>query len=230
MQNILKIYEESNIYLSELITKRLEDLEEFYKKLIDGRKRRLYEQKIKLEKQLSEENENARNLQIEFGKLMVYLGEHGALDVFVKLSEKLSNLKSNRDSLKKYHDLQIEYRERLRNIEKEQIEQSGITDKYLIDTYSEVNELRNYFRDIAKRFYPNNVVGLTIENNDGSNKQRFNIEAKIESDNSDGINNVKIFCYDLTLLFKGKNHKINFIWNHYEFFLLFNGIYFRFDV
>lgn len=220
-RNILKIYEESNIYFSELITKRLEDLEEFYKKLIDGRKRRLYEQKIKLEKQLSEENENARNLQIEFGKLMVYLGEHGALDVFVKLSEKLSNLKSNRDSLKKYHDLQIEYRERLRNIEKEQIEQSGITDKYLIDTYSEVNELRNYFRDIAKRFYPNNVVGLTIENNDGSNKQRFNIEAKIESDNSDGINNVKIFCYDLTLLFKGKNHKINFIFHDSR---LFDGI------
>ena len=171
-RNILKIYEESNIYFSELITKKIRGFRRILQKLIDSRKRRLYEQKIKLEKQLSEENENARNLQIEFDKLMIYLGEHGALDVFVKLSEKLSNLKSNRDSLKKYHDLQIEYRDRLRNIEKEQIEQSGITDKYLIDTYSEVNELRNYFRDIAKRFYPNNVVGLTIENNDGSNKQK----------------------------------------------------------
>ena len=51
--------------------------------------------------------------------------------------------------------------------------------------------------------------------------KRFNIEAKIESDNSDGINNVKIFCYDLTLLFKGKNHKINFIFHDSR---LFDGI------
>ena len=81
--------------------------------------------------------------------------------------------------------------------------------------------MRNYFRDIAKRLYPDNVVGLTIENNVDNNKQRFNIEAKIESDNSDGINNVKIFCYDLTLLFKGKNHKINFIFHDSR---LFDGI------
>ncbi len=219
--NILKIYEEANVYFSELITKRLEELEDFYRKIVDGRKRRFYEQKIRLEKELNEKNKDAEKLEIELNRLMVYLGNHGALDVFLNLNEKLSDLKSNRDSLQKYHNLQIEYRERLRNIKKDQIEQSNITDKYLNNIFTEINDLRNYFRDIAKRFYPNNVVGLTIENNVDNNKQRFNIEAKIESDNSDGINNVKIFCYDLTLLFKGKNHKINFIFHDSR---LFDGI------
>jgi uncharacterized protein YydD (DUF2326 family) len=65
------------------------------------------------------------------------------------------------------------------------------------------------------------VAGLSIENNDGDNQLRFNIDAKIESDTSDGINNVKIFCYDLTVLFKGHNHNMNFIFHDSR---LFDGI------
>lgn len=50
---------------------------------------------------------------------------------------------------------------------------------------------------------------------------QFDIDAKIESDTSDGINNVKIFCYDLTILFKGHNHYIDFIFHDSR---LFDGI------
>lgn len=134
-----------------------------------------------------------------------------SLNVFVTLSEKGSKLKSKRDNLKKYQVLQTEYKEKLREIEKAQIEQFEATDEYLKRMQSETGEIRSYFRNIVKRFHPNNVAGLTVENNDRDNLQRFDIDTKIESDNSDGINNVKIFCYDLTLLFKGQNHNINMI-------------------
>ena len=50
---------------------------------------------------------------------------------------------------------------------------------------------------------------------------QFDIDAKIESDTSDGINNVKIFCYDLTILFKGYNHHMDFIFHDSR---LFDGI------
>lgn len=50
---------------------------------------------------------------------------------------------------------------------------------------------------------------------------QFNIDAKIELDTSDGINNVKIFCYDLTMLFKGHNHRVNFLFHDSR---LFDGI------
>ncbi len=221
VEEIKKIYEEANVHFNEALTKKLSELELFYEKLVGSRKRRLVEQKNKIETDINEKNKIVENLQDEFDRLMAYLGEHGALDVFVSLSEKVSNLKSNRENLKKYQVLQVEYKEKLRGIEKEQIEQSEKTDKYLIELQSEIGDLRNYFRDLVKRFYPNNVAGLTIENNEGNNKQRFNIDAKIESDNSDGINNVKIFCYDLTILFKGHNHNINFLFHDSR---LFDGI------
>lgn len=57
--------------------------------------------------------------------------------------------------------------------------------------------------------------------NEGENQQRYTIEAKIESDNSDGINNVKIFCYDMTMLFKGHGHNVKFSFHDSR---LFDGI------
>ncbi len=65
------------------------------------------------------------------------------------------------------------------------------------------------------------MAGLKITANDGDNQLLFDIDAKIESDTSDGINNVKIFCYDLTILFKGCNHNIDFIFHDSR---LFDGI------
>ncbi|MGP8323346.1 MAG: DUF2326 domain-containing protein [Methanosarcinaceae archaeon] len=81
--------------------------------------------------------------------------------------------------------------------------------------------MRDHFRSLAKILYPDSVAGLTIECNDGENQLQFNIDAKIESDASDGINNVKIFCYDLTILFKGYNHNIDFVFHDSR---LFDGI------
>ena len=70
-----------------------------------------------------------------------------------------------------------------------------------------------YFRTLAKQFYPNSLAGITVHNNDGVNQIRYDIEAKIQSDASDGINSVKLFCYDLTLLMHGNHHNINFIFH-----------------
>jgi len=221
LDEIQKIYEEANVHFSDALTKTLSDLESFYEKLVTNRKRRLMEQKNKLELEIDEKSTAAQKLQDEFDNLMKYLGDHEALDVFVALSEKSSKLKSSSENLKKYQVLQAEYKEKLREIEKDQIEQAEKTDEYLKGMQSEIGELRNYFRNLVKRFYPHSIAGLTIENNDRDNLQRFDIDAKIESDNSDGINNVKIFCYDLTVLFKGQNHNMNFIFHDSR---LFDGI------
>jgi energy-coupling factor transporter ATP-binding protein EcfA2 len=219
--DIESIYEEASIHFSENLLKTLDELEAFYDKLITSRKKRLLEQKNKLILEKKNKSEDVKRLQKELDKLMQYLGDHQALDVFVALSNRSAELKRQRDNLKRYQDLQAEYKERERQAEKSQLELTEVTEKYLKEMEPDIAELRNYFRGLAKRFYPNSVAGLAIENNDGENQLRFNIDAKIESDTSDGINNVKIFCYDLTVLFKGHNHKMDFIFHDSR---LFDGI------
>jgi len=75
-----------------------------------------------------------------------------------------------------------------------------------------------YFRVLAKRFYPEALAGITVHNNDGKNQLRYDIEAKIQSDASDAINSVKLFCYDLTLLMQGSNHAMNFVFHDSRLF------------
>lgn len=219
--DVKSVYEEANIHFSENLLKTLDELENFYDKLITNRKKRLLEQKNKLISDKESKTEVVKRLQKELDRLMKYLGDHQALDVFVALSNKSAELKTQRDNLKKYQDLQAEYKEKDRQLEKSQLELTEVTEKYLKEIEPEIAELRDYFRGLAKRFYPNSVAGLSIENNDGDNQLRFSIDAKIESDTSDGINSVKIFCYDLTVLFKGHNHNMNFIFHDSR---LFDGI------
>lgn len=219
--DIKNIYEEANVYFNTGISKRLDELEEFYEKLITNRKKRLLEQRNRLEAEIHTKSDKSEKLQYELDRLMQYLGEHQALDVFVGLSNKSSELKSKRDSLKKYQDLQSEFKEQERSLNKSLINLSEITEKYLNELEPDISELRNYFRSLAKRFYPNSVAGLALDLNDKNNQILFDIDAKIESDTSDGINNVKIFCYDLMLLFKGHNHNIDFVFHDSR---LFDGI------
>ncbi|HJH30325.1 MAG TPA: DUF2326 domain-containing protein [Methanosarcinaceae archaeon] len=216
--NIKAIYRESKINFSENMTKTLDELEVFYKKLISNRKRRLLEQQNKLEQKNKNKKESVGKLQKDFDKLIKYLGEHQALDLFVSLSNKNAELKAERDSLQKYQELQSEYKIKERQFEKDFIELTEVTEQYLTEIEPETIVLRDYFRRLAKKFYPDSVAGLTIECNDGENQLQFNIDAKIESDASDGINNVKIFCYDLTILFKGHNHNIDFVFHDSRLF------------
>lgn len=217
-KDIETIYNEAKINFSENMTKTLNELEDFYDKLITNRRKRLTEQKSKLKIEQQNKIDNLETLQKELDRLMKYLGEHQALDLFVSLSHKSAELKSQVDNLKSYKNLQLKYKEQDREAEKDLLKLTEVSESYLKEIESDIVELRNYFRKLAKMFYPNSVAGLTIENNDGDNQLQFDIDAKIESDTSDGINNVKIFCYDLTILFKGYNHKMNFIFHDSRIF------------
>ena len=215
---IKEIYNESNINFPGSVIKTLDELEDFYDALISKRKKRLGEQQNRLKLEQQDKKREVEKLQKNLDNLMHYLGEHQALDLFVSISQKNAELKAERDSLIKYQKLQSEYKTMERKIEKELIELTEITDQYLAELKPNTIVLRDFFRSLAKQFYPDSVAGLTIDNNDGQNQLRYNIDAKIESDSSDGINNVKIFCYDLTILFKGHNHHINFIFHDSRLF------------
>jgi uncharacterized protein YydD (DUF2326 family) len=217
-EDIKRIYEEVKIHFSNNLNKTLDDIEVFYENLIASRKKRLLEQKNKIETEIIDKTKRADKLKTKFDECMKYLGDHQALDVFVAMNNIKTTYVSSLDNLQKYQEIQNINKEKLREIDRRKIEQTEATETYLKKIASDLDILRNYFRELAKCFYPNSVAGLSIENNEGDNQLRYKIDAKIESDTSDGINNVKIFCYDMTLLFRGQNHNINFIFHDSRIF------------
>ena len=216
---IEKIYTEANILFSEKVKKQLSSIENFYEKLIKNRKKRLTAQRDNLNEEKKRKSVGEANLSKEINELMQYLGEHGALDTFVSLTEQNTKYKMERDKLVEYQRLEKQYGNKKDALERDFFELKEKVKTYLREIEEHIALLRNSFRSFAKKFYPDHTTGLTINNNDGDNKTCFRIEAKIEADASDGINNVKIFCYDLVLLFNTfDRHKVNFIFHDSRLF------------
>lgn len=217
-ESIKNVYNEVRVYFPEKVSKTLKQLEDFYKQLSENRTRRLTQQKQNFIRRQDIKIKEKKKLEAELDNKLQYLGAHKALDVLVKVNNQLSALKNERDGLIKYRKLMDEYHTNNLKIKEELLETTKQTDQYLNDIKEITDSCRSFFRKLAKRVYPKVSSGITIYNNDGENQIRFDIDAKIESDASDGINNVKIFCYDITLVFKGFGHSIHFIFHDSRIF------------
>lgn len=235
-ENIERIYKEAAVILKENAIKQLSELEEFYAHISRNRSKRLLEQKNSLVRHLdtllTKKVDGCKNLD----EKMNYLNAHHALDVYTKLSNKLSDLKSRRDNVLQYEELFEKYKQETRNIKEKHLKASEHTDEYLKDAKEVISQTNDFFRALVKRFYPKANAGITVYNNDGENQIRYTIEPKIEADKSDGIGNVKLFSYDFTILLKGFGHKVNFLFHDsrlldgidprqkYELFLILNEV------
>ncbi len=220
-EKLVKVYEEMRIYFSEHVKKRLDDLEIFYAQMIKNREKMLTEQRKKLESELNVTEQRLQDLQQEYDEKMQYLGEHRALDIVLSVKDELEQLKRKKDKLVEYDALLNKYEKEEIGLKRELVEIIQEALEYIEAFKKEFSETSDYFRAIAKRLYPESASGLTIKINDGENQIAYDIEAKIDADSSNGINKAKIFCYDHTLLNKGKNHKAGFIFHDS---ILFDGI------
>jgi uncharacterized protein YydD (DUF2326 family) len=212
------VYKEAGIIFKDDIKKTLQDVEVFYKNLITGRNKRLLEQKNQLIFVLNEKYRQRTVLQKKFDKLISYLGEHQALDTFIALKGKQGDLVDERNKLSQFHTMQANYRARERQAKIDFIELEKVTENYLNEIEEDTRKIRNFFRELARKLYPQSASGITINIKKGENQLAFTIDPRIDSDASDGINNVKVFCYDLTILSEGRNHNIKFIFHDSRIF------------
>lgn len=216
--DIQNIYVESKLVFQSDVEKQLIDLEKFYQDLTINRAKRLQSQKHEIISELNDLKTQFTNLKEDLDSHMKFLNAHQALDVFTKMSSRLAEFQQNREKLQGYEKLQHDYEQKKTSLKKEMILQSEETVDYLEQVRDDVSKIMEYFRVLVKCFYPDSLAGITVRNNDGKNQIRYDVEAKIQSDSSDGINSVKLFCYDLTLLMQGSNHFMNFIFHDSRLF------------
>jgi uncharacterized protein YydD (DUF2326 family) len=212
-KDIENLYEEANVVISESIKRRFEDVENFNKKLIDNRQARLIEEKKRFEHQLVQVEGIIRKLgKLENEKLYL-LKSTGSLEEYSKLNEQAAIIQNKHDKLTSYKELLNTYNAKIDEIKEAFVKENSETNKYLKE--NEILKKRNIevFNSFAEQFYENKTSGIIIENNEGENQNRFNIEATIDSDSGDGVNNVKIFCFDWTLLKTQNNHNIKYIFH-----------------
>jgi uncharacterized protein YydD (DUF2326 family) len=217
-KEIRSIYDESKLVFQIDVEKQLSELEIFYKSLTINRGKRLQQQKQLILNEVQSLEKDFILLKQSFDNKMKFLNAHQALDVFTKVSANLTELRQSKEKLQGYEKLQHDYEQKKIALKKEMIEQSEKAVNYLDHAKKDIHVIMEYFRVLAKLFYPSSLSGITVKNNDRTNQIRYDIEAKIQSDSSDGINSVKLFCYDVTTLMQSNNHAMNFIFHDSRLF------------
>jgi uncharacterized protein YydD (DUF2326 family) len=191
---IAKMYKEAGMILPERITRNLSEVQDFHRKVTVNRKNFLKSEIERLRNEIQNVDIELAKLREEYSSLMSILQTHGALDEYSKLQQhnmqaitKLEEIKTQIDNLKKFQQESMSL-----NIEKNRL---------LLDAYSDYQE-RSSVRQKALSLFNSNseaiheAPGSLIMNVD---KHGFKFKVEIDKSQSQGVNQMGIFCYDLML-------------------------------
>lgn len=199
-EKLLKVYAAANVEIPAMVQKNIEDVLQFHSNLITSRNARLRRELAKQKAELKSIDEEIARLGQRMDELLDYLNSHGALEEYVALTKQLSSLQNELNRVLEYQKILKAYRDTELDIKASLIAENKETEEYLAQEHKYLSDLMTKFGDYAKRFYPKKKSGLLIKNNPGENMLRYTIEARIEDDSSDGVNEVRMFCFDLLLL------------------------------
>ena len=200
LSDVKEVYEEIGIFFGEKLNHSLEQVEQFHKELLLKRKETLSKDLLNLQLELKqilkqiEENNRILNELLEFLKI------HSAMDKYVVAIRQLDALKNKKQELLRISNIEKDIEAKIRKIKAEFSESNIVAQTYLDSINSKREETNKQFVYLTKSFYGNKKSALSIKVNDGENQIRFNIDARITSDGSDGIQEIVTFCFDWILL------------------------------
>lgn len=210
-ETIVKLYSEAKQHLQKAVIKTLEEVNDFHTTLTRERKERLLSEKKQLFSEVETLEKKRKDAGDKLNEHLKFLGKHKALDEFVAVNTKLSDLNISLEKLKSYKGLLQEYQNKTDEIGIIFSEENIKTNNYLTEAHSLTEKNINTFRLLSKRFYDDKAGGIEVKQNKGINQVRFDINVHIDDDTSDGVNEVKIFCFDMTLLLTRHTHSVRFI-------------------
>lgn len=205
------LFQEIKFTFPDNLQKSLKQIELFNSKLAVNRIDSLKKEKEKFELKYKDLNLRRRALSKDYDGKLIYLQSHRTLEEYNSLSTQLNDINNQINRFGDFKSLLTKYKNRGEEIKKELTEQNIITNNYLTESEKVINDNISLFQSLADSFYQDKPSGITFSNNSKRNRLRFNIDAKIQSDSGDAVNDVKIFCFDWTVLLGQHNHKIKYL-------------------
>lgn len=210
-EEVAAAFAEADVFLPDLVVKRLEEVANFHQRLLASRRKRLVSEKTRLKKELGVAEGRIEALSAELDKAIQYLGAHGALDEFTELNRKLADLRTQAARLGELEGLERDYKTRERECRQMFLTKDAETETHLEAMSASIQSFNEEFRRMARRFYPDKAAAVSVKNHEGENQLRFDVNVHIQDDASDGIGEVKLFCFDMSLMSNTKVHGIEFL-------------------
>lgn len=213
LDDVEKIYNRANIEVPTMVTRKLEDVEAFYKNLIDD-KSKIYTEQIENLKEINEKiNKEIEGKKVRLDSLSNIISEN----VSFKEAMKIYNLKT--DEKMKIENQISEINGKLEEISNTQEIKSEIenlrTELYTEFKKSEekINDYREFVYEIVNKVYGENMEPyLSISMTESNNKYTampVKIELNLKGDTGEGITAIKNLIFDC-LIFK-YNKEVEFL-------------------
>ncbi|MDO9386387.1 MAG: DUF2326 domain-containing protein [Thiobacillus sp.] len=213
LERVTMLYGEMTKVFRPDALKRLEAVSDFHKRLLENRLARLSREKLRLLSVVSGLEMNLKTKQMRLDQQLRTLGQATALDQYTAVVNQIATLTADAQKLRDYKAIQLEYSNRAADLDGLLSDEVKKTNAYMEETKSLRERRFSVFTEYVSQFYPKAPAGITLHNDDGNNQTRFHFDVRVENDSSDGINEVRIFCYDLTLLTLQIGHKVGFLFH-----------------
>ena len=200
VDKIASMYEEAKFFLGEDTLAHINAVKDFHETLFNNKKKKALLDIERYEKDIKILNDNEKLKDKRRSEIFKYLENKGALEEYHSLNIEKDRLKTyleeiqrNQKSLKSFKKEQADIKIEIDQFKRELIElEDKIKDR--------IEFLKKAFREISEEHYEDKPGLLDIEINDDFKTDRlYNIEPIIKGDSSDGINEMKIFVYDMLI-------------------------------
>ncbi len=192
---VVKLYEEAKVQLPERVVRHLAEVQAFHQELIANRRRFLEDHIRELKEQIAARDQQVKTLSDKRAGLLNILKDHGALEHYHRLQERLNELKARARDLRTRIERLDEADRALRDIKARR--------RRLYDAARQHYEERKASRSLAGEFFDAHskalyeAPGRLIIDLD---EKGYRFDVKIQRARSGGISRMgKVFCYDLTL-------------------------------
>lgn len=192
-----RVYEEAGVLLPSLVKKRFDDVNVFHESVVRNRRAYLKAEMEAAKERIAGRDAEKEQLDARRSEVMNILKSAGALEHFTALQGELTKVEANGENLRQKVDaaealesgstkLRVERAQLVERLRQDYAEQEEVVEKAVLT-----------FRHISSRLYEEDKAGtLTISPTE--NGPVF--EAHIPGEKSKGVNNMRIFCFDMMLM------------------------------
>lgn len=190
-----KLYAEAGVILPELLTRRLDEVQDFHRTILENRASHLSAELTAAETRIEDREAEKLKLDDRRRQIMSVLQSGGALEQYTALREELGRAEADVETLRQ----RLETAEKLESTKAELDADRNRLAQALRDDIQErkgvLDEAILTFEELSESLYEQ-AGSLTIDA--GTAGPKF--EVKIDNQRSKGITNMQIFCFDLMLI------------------------------
>lgn len=197
-------YRELGVILNDQVRRRFEDVKAFHHSVVRNRRRFLEEELQELTARLAARRQERADLGEDQARLLRELADGGALEALTALQTALGREEAALGALRHRFDAAQALEASARQITTKSVELQHAVDLDLRERRQQTDEAILLFSQYAQRLYgEGREAYLAID----AGRSSLSITPRIDADDSRGINNMVIFCFDLTLAVLAHRHE-----------------------